>query len=53
MKSNETIVTNTRRPSRMDDEDTATDDDDDDIPFSALIEDDLILPPGRINGELP
>jgi len=55
MKSNETIVTNTRRPSRMevDDEDTT---EDDDIPFSTLtIEDDLILLPllGIINGALP
>jgi len=55
MKSNETIVTNTRRPSRIeddDDEDTAVDDDD--MPFSALsIGDDLIPLPGLINGALP
>ena len=55
MKSNETIVTNTRRPSRMevevDDEVTA---DDDDITFSLLtIEDDLLLLLGIINGVLP
>ena len=56
MKSNETIVTNTRRPSRMEvDDDEDTTDVDDDIPFSVVIEDDLIplLPDGIINGVLP
>ena len=55
MKSNETIVTNTRRPSRMEADEEEDNTDDDDCILSAVIEEDLLLPllPGLINGALP